>query len=383
MTDCGFERAREAGVSKQLGLAPSKGIGVLAGATGLVRWTYAKADYPCSPTRKGLVKGLAEGWHMRPVRVPHAQDPCLDWSAASRTMEQRVAASRCAKACPGQGCRWVWEDVGVGETLGQGVWRPRPSSLECVAKGVADTCLSPPRTERVSPTTQQHLSSWANVCIPLPKGQSDPCMAAGMKYCRDLAAASPPQARCIRTREEPAENAPLTARCVAWNDPYSLGCHPELLSRSPCPGGSVCVAYVAVYKPMSSYPSRMALKRSVFWDNGGADVLLDMAGAVELSDNTYLSCVPSSYNSRCKAKSGFQRCLPGRDGQACLMRSGDTGIGDRSVPLPLGVSITWQNPSPYLAPELESKLSGNDVTRRVLGRALLFMPTVCQALDTQ
>ena len=144
---CGFAAARPSPGLKAEGVPRSRGIGVQVGALGLVRWVFAEADYVCSPTRRGTAPRLSGRWTTRPVRVPLSLDPCRKWlfGAGYRTDDARKGASRCARCyAANRGCRWVWEDTGVGGSLGAGLWRPGAGKVVCTDPGEWDTCVKVP-----------------------------------------------------------------------------------------------------------------------------------------------------------------------------------------------------------------------------------------------
>ena len=191
-----------------------------------------------------------------------------------------------------------------------------------------------------------------------------------MAWCRE--AVKEKRGFCSYTRLSVKAGAKLAPACYAWNSTGPNGlCHPDLLSKHPCPSGTVCVAFLQVLHEKNAKPASLTLSKNVFWGNRGPDVLLDMAGKTKLDRNLYLFCPPSPYNAGCKPKVAYRRGVN---------RSNGTSTWVESLLAP-GATIVWQNPSPYEAEQYRSSLGGNDLFRTLAGQSLLFSPGICQALS--
>ena len=361
--DSGFSTARPAGENLNEGLPKSAGIGILAHSMGLLRWVFAKnADYPCSPTKKGFVKPLKDGWTMRAVRVPSNFDPCKLWSYGSlyRTEGERIAQSRCAKECPGQGCRWVWEDVGVGASAGKGTWAPK-KALQCVPKGTLDSCTNPHSFEKFPLKNVFIRLNLNGECVKL-NAKDDPCIGKACTAGGEI---------CARFLITIGGDKKLAGIC---NDERGLkGCRPLIARQYPCKPGYYCFESYEKQMPFDPYPITLSLKNSVFWDNQGIDLFFDMAGKVQLNDNLYLSCVSTS-GGPCAGKVAYR--LKGGESSISAKREWE------EVTLPKGASIVWQNPSPFDAP-YASDLQGNDLTKTLKGSPVLYKPGACQSISAQ
>lgn len=366
ITRCGFALGQP---SK--GLAPdniawsgrehfqSSGIGLWAGALGLVRWVFAKdADYPCSPVAKKQVKAV-QGYTLRPVRVPFAFDPCLKrrYNLQYRTDEQRQKASLCqtcfARTDGKTGCRWLWEEAGIGQSKGQGIWTPT-QKVECVSPDEVATCSQAPEAENNQLRTIKQAVILSGQCVKIPQGQTDPCQLDENKDCEKKQGSQAPWF-CGRYNLD----GKLTAGCFS-NEFPDKSCR-----GNPCPEGYVCSMFESTTLEKDATPPALDIKDNVFWANGGPDVQLDMAGKVVLQDNIYLFCSPS--NPQCKTKSSYQR-------------EGTTGW--KKVELPQSATIIWQKPSPY-GESLVSSMGGNDLLLQANGLPLLFRPELCDAFSTQ
>ena len=356
-----------------IALPRSKGTGILASASGVVRWVFAKAEYPCSLTKTGRVKPPAPGWTMRPIRVPWALDPCYHWGTDPRyrTDDSRVKGSACYRKCgPSQGCRWIWVDDGVGDSLGKGRWRPSSEALRCVPKGQPDSCDGVPAPAGVRPIPVTGRMVRYGQCRKLPSGTPDPCHSATMKTCREREISR--TGYCVRVKVEDGGKK-TTAGCASWRGPErDLLCRPDVVAKHPCPSGTVC--FGELYDPLllNVLPSAVVVRNSVFWANGGPDLLLDMAGRTSLKDNLYLSCVPGPGAPDCRSKMAY-RLTVSQPGQPAEWRKAE---------LPGGAAIVWQNPSPYPQAQYESRLDGSDLFLTWAGKSLLYRPSLCQAVTT-
>lgn len=365
---CGFSTAKASkGLSKDhVGLSgreyfQSSGIGIWAGAIGLVRWVFAKdAEYPCSPSATKQVPAVP-GMTLRAVRVPWQFDPCIKrvYSATYRTDTQRKAASLCQtcyQRTDGKtGCRWLWEEAGIGANKGQGLWAPT-EKVECVAPSEVDTCNNPPQSTSPDIQTVKHLKFVLGQCLPLATGQKDPCIGQEAKACSARKGDGAPW-RCERFDS----NGTLLSGCFP-NDFALKVCR----NAPPCPEGLYCTTFQNIRIAKDIRPPGLQVENNVFWGNEGPDIQLDMAGNVTLQNNIYLACKHGSRS--CPRKSAFRRI--GTKGEW------------KKVDLPQSTTILWQKPSPFEEP-FHSTLSGNDLFLKSDGLPLLFRPDLCQSFSTQ
>jgi nitrous oxidase accessory protein NosD len=354
------------------GQSESAGMGIHAGATGLVRWVFAKdADYPCSPTQKKQVPILPNGWSMRPVRVPYDLDPCYSWRSG-RDDEQRKNLSACGQKCGSdQRCRWIWKNVIPG------VWEPY--GLECVTADQPDTCGTP--ITDTSPlqivNAEYAFSGGRGSCVELDSPADDPCNTPEMHACNQKVDKQGNKiAYCSRRQRE--LNQPLIAFCSPRAYRKTTGCPLPDAEEQICKENQVCVDSMAVLWPMDAYPSNMTLWRNVFWGNPGPDVFMDMAGTVRLEDNTYHFCVPGKTSSSCEPKVGYQFCLPSPDDHYCRPSQHNPKRGYKRANLPAGATLVWQNLSPfYTFKGYGSDFSGNDRNSLKEGMQILYEPDYC------
>lgn len=369
------------------GVPPSQGVGVWAGASGLVRWAFAPSDYNCSPTKRGLVAPLAGGWTMRPVRVPQKLDPCQGWT--QRTQNERLQQGKCQR-CREQGkaCRWIWKDSVA--TPNQGFWQPQ-ADVQCVDKSEPHNCEGAPSFDGVSPRPVESVLIAYGLCGTLGSSVVDACKNFPC----------PDGSYCLRQLVEEGGQQRVVPFCAPWGrtaaycysmscangSPCSEGspcgdgssCQPRELS---CPQGQLCLYSQPTREPDDSLPSRLDLQGSVFWRNSGPDVLMDMAGRVVLENNDYLC---EKKGSTCRAKIAFRNCKVSSENPGCKTQEGSatsSSLGHETFELPQGATLIWQNPSPYDSP-YDSKLEGNDIQRRRLGKPLLFLPDQCNVVSSQ
>ena len=338
VSGCHFAGARAGESWRARGFAKSAGMGLELAGKGLVRWAFAQADYPCSPTSTKQVKPLPGGWTRRPVRLPYGMDPCRSWDWEKlQTPEQRLQAGECQRCRDrGQICRWIWKDVGTGQNRAQGLWAP--DRVVCANAGEPGSCDDSGSFGPVALKPVWEETFLRGQCVTLPKETRDPCQA--LTHCATLKRGAP---YCIRRQRD--RSGPLDAACVAWSN-TNASCRPRCqgdICGDPCEGKGVCVAALRVSWPMEVRPPGAELRDNVFWGNPGPDLLMDMAGKVAISGNTFVGCVQGAGSTGCKARVGFRRA------------SNLTWIG---APLPAGATIVWQHPSSLPQPELESRLSG-------------------------
>jgi hypothetical protein len=354
------------------GQSESAGMGIHAGATGLVRWVFAKdADYPCSPTQKKQVPILPNGWSMRPVRVPHDLDPCYSWRSGP-DYKQRKNLSDCHQKCGSdQRCRWIWKNVIPG------VWEPY--GLECVSVDQPDTCDTP--ITDISPlqivNAEYALYGGGGSCVELDSPADDPCNTPEIQACNQKVDEQGNKINyCLRNQIE--LNQPLTAFCVPRQARRETDCPLPDAGEQVCKENQVCVDAMVVLWPMDAYPSNMTLRRNVFWGNPGPDVFMDMAGTVRLEDNTYHFCVPGKTSSSCEPKVGYQFCLPSPDDHYCRPSQHNPKRGYKRANLPAGATLVWQNLSPfYTFKGYGSDFSGNDRNSLKEGMQILYEPDYC------
>ncbi|TNE50210.1 MAG: right-handed parallel beta-helix repeat-containing protein [Deltaproteobacteria bacterium] len=378
-----FVGATSAPARPEQGIPPSHGTGIWVGARGLVRWVFAKADYSCSPTQKGWLSSLSDGWTRRPVRVPYELDPCQAWEGKSE--EERLKLGAC-QTCREQGkeCRWVWNDSVA--SAGQGFWQPQPG-VQCVEPGQPHTCEDVTSFENVSLRPIRTLFNPTGECGTLEETTKDPCKT---NACGD-------GLYCLRQRFVEQGKPRISSLCSTWERlgkycyqprcsngtrcvvgqscPDGAVCKPQ---EYRCPQGQVCYFAQPVFRSVSSVPSRMHLENSLFWGNPGPDVLMDMAGRVVLENNKYL-CTTKDGN--CALKKVYRDCKVSGENANCKAQSGvlSSTLGHEALTLPQGAMLVWQNPSPYDTP-FDSKLEGSDVQRLFRGNQLLFLPDQCNVL---
>lgn len=355
-----------------LGQTWSEGTGIWAGALGLVRHVFARhADELCSPTQQGLLPALKDGLSVRARRVPYALDTCQSWNNKLRTEKERREEAACFKQCGNQrGCRWEWK---LDESLPKKkIWNPTEKPMLCVANTEAHTCNVP--VSSTSPIQSvYHNVRQTEQCLVVEK---DPCLSPEMILCNTrLTTKNERQSYCRRSEVDGV----LVATCVTWNDDDTT-CRPNPKEpTSLCPESTVCIASRMVSIPMNPFPSTIALKKNTFWSNPGPDVVLDMAGHVQLDDNRYHPCNPAT-NTQCKLRMAYQVCKPTTDNATCLVRDKSSQIGYQPITLPPGKTVVWQKPSPYVSP-FDSKLEGSDLKPEKT--SVVFHPSLCQELATQ
>lgn len=340
------------------------GVGVWGGAGnhGLVRWAYAQAKTSCSIAN---TRQVSDGWTLRLVRVPVNMDPCEVHDVGVRkiryrTQEQRKQASLCQKCyAQNKGCRWVWKDAGVGEAKGKGLWKPATESIVCVDKSLPDSCVNPPKLEEAQkPSLSLQVKN--GQCRRL---EVDPC--AKLSHC-----APKPGYVCVRTgRFSTQENKMVySAECLRKDDPLIPYCL-EQDRQSVCESGFTCIHRLAEFEALTVAPSNLSLQGNVFWNNAGPDVLMDMAGKVQLNNNLYLYCFPGQKG--CKPKFEYHKTLS--------QQAKDNPTAWKKVDLPTSATLVWREPSPYPAPH-QSRLEGNDLFRKVQGLPVLWRPNLCSAI---
>lgn len=371
---CGFANAKPGEAFSLQSIPKSAGVGIHIGAQGLVRWVFAKADYPCSPTQKGQVPKLADGWTMRPIRIPLAYDPCQSWKYRYDypSEQARLKAGACQRCRDkGMGCRLIWEDIGLGKSKGTGLWQPANPSLECVPSDQYDSCVNPYTKTSVPLQTSSFAQRVGGQCLPLaPK--DDPCARPEFKLCHEQARLK--KKFCARIKNNFSEEIPVQGECRNWGaNEFAILCRPDHKAPYSCKAGEQCFAETVTLKPLDMVPGAVQLEHNVFWNNSGPDVLMDLAGHVSLQNNRYLFCDSSQPN--CLPKRGYRRTIQ-KDGDAKFKQ------GWEPVTFPKGATIVWQNPSPYEAP-LDSQLSGNDLQQTLHQLPLLFRPDLCQTVSTQ
>lgn len=367
--ESGFSNATVAQPDLLRGQVRDSGVGVWAGATGKVLWVFAKAKDACPVQGGQAMSGLAEGWSMRAVRVPSGENPCLrtvySTKQTPRTQVKRREDSLC-QPCYAQnkGCRWVWEEAGVGASKGEGLWKPAANPVLCVDRSLPDTCENPISMDAAGLKPALTLSTEVGQCRKL--SEPDPCKA--LNHC-----ASQSGTVCIRTsRMDPiTRKAVVKAACVQHKHTLVKYCESDQ-NQPVCGEGTTCINLILELVEPPAIPSNLSLRSNIFWNNTGPDVLLDMAGKISLEDNLYLFC-PAGQKG-CEAKFGFRKKI--------LREDGKTKVEWEKVSLPTNASVLWQNPSPYPAP-YQSMLEGNDLFRTIQGQPLLWRPSLCQNLNSE
>lgn len=362
----GFSMAKPVSSRYEKVVGRMAGVGLSVGGQGLVRWVFSRAKYSCA------AKLSSQDYTLRAVRVPFEQDPCLLRSYYSpaqpsglRSDEERRMKAACGKCYARTdnktGCRWIWEDAGVGNSRGQGVWKPK--EVVCVDKDLVDTCSRPPSFEQSPVQPQSVIVSLEGQCVKLGSVQ-DPC--GPNKQC-------PNSQVCVRMVRDAVWGEPkasLVGACANVSTTLAKVCGGA--SGTVCKAGLACVAQLPLRVPAPVIPSGLQLTNSVFWGNQGPDILLDMAGQVNLNDNLYLSCDASQ--GQCKPKLGYQR--------TALSSGGEVSPMWKPVELPKEAAVLWQNPSPFQAPH-HSQLEGNDLFRTIRGQPVLWRPSLCESLSSQ
>lgn len=370
---CGFSDAKPGEEFSLQSIPKTEGVGVHIGAQGLVRWVFAKADYTCSPTQKGQVPKLQDGWTMRPVRLPLAFDPCQSWNYSYdyHSEQARMQAGAC-QACreKGMGCRLIWEDVGIGKSKGTGLWRPANPVMQCVPSGQYDTCTNPYPETTVPLQTSNFASRVGGQCLPLSE-KNDPCKRKEFNLCHQQSRLR--KKFCVRVKNNFSKDYPVQGECRDWGaNEFAILCRPDHKAPYNCKQGTQCFGETVALKPLDMAPGAATLENNVFWNNLGPDVQMDHAGHVKLTNNTFLFCDPSQ--PPCTVKHGYRRSI---------RKAGEDKISNdwEQVKLPPGATLVWQNPSPYDAP-IDSKLLGEDLQRTLHSLPLLFRPDLCQTLST-
>lgn len=356
--DSTFVRGRRAPAQHALGLSPSEGMGVHVGSMGLTRWVYSKAKIECPDPQRPQTIDVGEGWIARLVRVPHALDVCQKWeySKSMRTQAKRLEASAC-QTCYAQkkGCRWIWSESGEKSKQGKGIGSP--SRVECVPKGEPDSCTTAPSGQTVNANRLNHRVSVQGQCRTL---QDDPCDSntfCGTHHTNR-------HFICSRSNWSGYGEGRWDAYCTLKE--RSVACP---AGQKVCADGQFCVESEFTAQPMDVHPSGIALKRNVFWDNAGPDIVLDQAGQVSLEGNLFFFC---TQDESCASKKTFRRILdPQNPGQ----------LGWKSVTLPKSLTILWQHPSPYKKLRYKSDIFGKDLKQTRNGLAMYRHVDVCNALD--
>lgn len=381
-------------------ISSTSGVGAWIGAVGLIRFVYAKdADFQCSPTQKGLLSSLKDGWTMRPIRIPHQLDPCIKWdfipttqdrqSGIYRSLDSWKALSQCALlGCEkkGQYCRWTWQDAGRGENKNKGVWEPL--KLECADNPSHNTCSPPANAAKRFRSFEREFHIFG-FCVPKTNlADGDPCKGMSSNTCplpEDNNIST--ELYCSRYTQQTPSKTITTAQCSSRKEPDAY-CNPRIVSANGgiehlpiCDNDHYCFDQYLALAPLNPRTPDVTITGSLFWDNKGPDLLMDLAGQIKLSDNSYGLCVPDTNDPNCQTKKLLQPCVVDTKDPTCQFDLGKTNalnIGVKHVELPPGASILWMNPTQVRGQHFESKLEGNDRTKNIKGKSLLLFPTACQ-----
>lgn len=346
----GFANAKAADAEPTNTWGPSAGMGIFVGSQGLVRDVFVERAALCggalgTPTQDGKLA--------LPLRIPHELDPCLTWNDTNQPLEERRLASPCGKCFKeNKKCRWTASIEGDKDkeqlVLGD---------ITCVdaAKG---SCQAPTTTPKggLRSTTQERLVEGR--CVALKDGQ-DFCQS-------NLTCGAFNESKyyyCARTkgRVMSDQQEGWNALCHAISDRGP--CHP---SRTTCPADQACVSSQPILEPANAVPSSVLLKRNIFWDNPGPDIVFGQAGRVTLESNFFFTCTEDN-PSTCPTKKGHRWSTKDERWE--------------EVSLARGATIIWQRPSPHKKAAYLSDLRGIDATFTSNGFPIMITPGLCGSLD--